>query len=101
MAFWFAAPDPPPTGAGRITGQPIARLRDRALAGLRAHRIGMVFQQFFLIAQLTAIENVATGLLYRGIPATTRRRAPAQLLVRIVLAHRIRPQTAQLSARPP
>jgi len=97
LVHLMAALDRPTTGEVRIIGQPIARLRDRALAGLRAHRIGMVFQQFFLIDQLTAIENVATGLLYRGIPATTRRRAAAQLLNRIGLAHRMWHKAGQLS----
>jgi putative ABC transport system ATP-binding protein len=97
LVHLMAALDRPTAGQVRITGQPIARLRDRALAGLRAHRIGMVFQQFFLIDQLTAIENVATGLLYRGIPATTRRHAAAQLLDRIGLAHRMRHKAGQLS----
>ncbi|HLH85170.1 MAG TPA: ABC transporter ATP-binding protein [Trebonia sp.] len=97
LVHLMAALDRPTTGEIRITGQPVARLGDRALAGLRAYRIGMVFQQFFLMDQLTAIENVATGLLYRGIPAAARRRAAAGLLCRIGLAHRMRHKAGQLS----
>jgi putative ABC transport system ATP-binding protein len=97
LVHLMAALDRPTAGEIRITGQPIARLGDRALAGLRAYRIGMVFQQFFLIDQLSAIENVAAGLLYRGVPAAARRRAAAGLLCRIGLAHRMRHKAGQLS----
>ena len=60
--------DKPASGSVRVTGLDIARMRDRELAGVRASRIGFVFQQFFLAEHQSVLGNVADGLLYAGGP---------------------------------
>jgi putative ABC transport system ATP-binding protein len=84
-------------GLVRIAGADVARASDRELAALRARRIGFVFQQFHLIEADSALENVATGLLYTGTPASARRRAATAALTRVGLAHRVRHASALLS----
>jgi putative ABC transport system ATP-binding protein len=89
--------DRPSGGSVRIAGHSVEKLRDRQLSGVRAHLLGVVFQQFFLLERLSAAENVATGLLYRGVPAAERRRAAHAACERVGLAHRADFPAAHLS----
>jgi putative ABC transport system ATP-binding protein len=87
----------PTAGTVRVTGLDVARMTDRQLAGLRAARIGFVFQQFFLSEHQSVLANVADGLLYAGVRRSERRPLALQALDRVGLAHRAESRPVQLS----
>jgi putative ABC transport system ATP-binding protein len=89
--------DRPSAGSVRVTGLEVAGLGDRELAGLRAAGIGFVFQQFFLAEHANALNNVADGLLYAGMPAPGRRERAAWALQRVGLGHKLAARPTQLS----
>jgi putative ABC transport system ATP-binding protein len=80
-----------------VTGLDVATLSDREVAALRATRVGFVFQQFFLAEHSSAVENVADGLLYAGVPVEQRRRRAAEAMQRVGLGDRLAARPTQLS----
>ncbi len=84
-------------GRVSVAGHDVGSASDVELAGLRAHEIGFVFQEFHLQDAMPAIDNVGLGMLYTGQPLRVRREAAREALERVGLAHRLDFKPRQLS----
>jgi putative ABC transport system ATP-binding protein len=89
--------DRPTSGAVRIGGLGVGALSDADLSGLRATRIGFVFQQYFLAEHSTVLDNVADGLLYAGVGFRERRERALDALTLVGLGSRPTARPTQLS----
>ena len=87
----------PSDGEVRVAGYDVGAASDIELAGLRAHRIGFVFQDFHLQEHMTALDNVANGMLYTGLGVKYRREAARFALERVGLSNRVGFKPKQLS----
>jgi ABC-type lipoprotein export system ATPase subunit len=89
--------DRPTMGSYRLAGTPIGELDDDALARLRSRTIGFVFQSYNLLPRTSAIDNVATPLLYQGVGRTERQRRARVTLERLGLGDRAKHEPTELS----
>ena len=89
--------DRPTHGSYRLDGTAVADLDDDALARLRSRAIGFVFQSYNLLPRTTALENVATPLLYQGVGRGERRRRAQAALERLGLGDRLEHEPTELS----
>jgi putative ABC transport system ATP-binding protein len=87
----------PSNGTLRIAGEDVSSLIDRDLSSVRAQHIGFVFQQFHLLENEGIVENVAQGLLYRGLRRGARRREALKALARVGLGDRVSHRPSELS----
>jgi putative ABC transport system ATP-binding protein len=89
--------DRPTSGDVTVAGYRISSLSDREASALRSHHIGFVFQQFHLLESLTALDNVAEGLLYTSRPLEERREMAKRALDRVGMGHRLNQVSYKLS----
>jgi putative ABC transport system ATP-binding protein len=89
--------DQPTMGSYRLSGQEVAQLSQRELAGIRNQQLGFVFQSFNLLPKLTALQNVELPLIYAGVPAGKRTQLAKDALIRVGLAARIGHRPKELS----
>lgn len=89
--------DRPTSGNYFLNHENVAYLSDNKLAEVRNLQIGFVFQQFHLLPQLTALENVSLPMIYAGITDYERQKKATEALVKVGLAHRLNNKPNQLS----
>jgi len=81
--------DRPSSGVVRIASDPTSELNDNELTSLRSKAIGFVFQQFQLLPNTTAIENVMAPLLYQGLSSKQAKQAATEMLTKLGLGDRL------------
>ena len=89
--------DTPTSGRYTLDGEEVAGLDEDELASVRNRKVGFVFQNFYLMPRMTAIDNVAQPLIYRGIGPATRREHAEAALGRVGLGDRMRHRPNEMS----
>lgn len=89
--------DRPTSGRYYLDGVDVAGLSDTELAHIRNRKLGFVFQQFHLLPQLSAMENVMLPMVYAGISQNERKERAAEALTKVGLANRLNNRPNQLS----
>ena len=89
--------DRPSHGVYKLNGTPVENLSDDELAELRSQKLGFVFQQFHLLSDATALENVLLPMIYAGVDPTEREERAKKALEKVGLSERINNRPNQLS----
>jgi putative ABC transport system ATP-binding protein len=89
--------DTPTAGVYHLAGEDVSNMSEAALAEVRNRRIGFVFQQFNLLASMSAWQNVELPLVYAGIPRSERKERAMDALARVGLAGRVHHRPGELS----
>jgi putative ABC transport system ATP-binding protein len=89
--------DTPSSGRYTLDGEEVAGLDEEQLASVRNRKVGFVFQNFYLMPRMTAIDNVAQPLIYRGISPSQRRAHAERALQRVGLGDRMRHRPNEMS----
>lgn len=89
--------DRPSSGSYYLDNLDVSRLDDGELARIRNRKIGFVFQQFHLLPQLSALENVMLPMVYAEVPTSERQERGVEALSRVGLANRLHNKPNQLS----
>ncbi|WP_423832366.1 ABC transporter ATP-binding protein [Streptococcus equinus] len=89
--------DRPTSGDYSLNGKQVEELKEKELARVRNEEIGFVFQQFFLLSKLSALQNVELPLIYAGIGASKRRQLAKQFLEKVELSERMKHLPSELS----
>ena len=93
----LAGLEKPTRGRVLIGGVPVSSLDENGLAAFRQKHVGFVFQSYNLLPELTAVENVAMPLMFRGVPKETREREAKKMLCRVGLHNRMNHFPGQMS----
>lgn len=89
--------DRPTSGEYYLEGEEVAKLGEKKLAKVRNQQIGFVFQQFFLLSKLNALQNVELPLIYAGISQFKRKALAEQYLKKVELEARMHHLPSELS----
>lgn len=89
--------DRPSSGTYHLDGKEVARLGEKKLAKVRNQEIGFVFQQFFLLSKLNALQNVELPLIYAGVSQSKRKALAEQYLEKVELGTRMHHLPSELS----
>ena len=89
--------DRPSQGVYKLNGTPVENLSDDELAELRNQKLGFVFQQFHLLSDATALENVLLPMIYAGVNPIEREESAKNALIKVGLSERVNNRPNQLS----